>query len=288
MVCDCCSEHSHAHEAENSLYVPKPATILETEMLTDIDRLFRIKLDSGEDLNHQPGQFVEISLMGIGEAPISVSSAPRQDHTFDLVIRKVGMLTDVLYEIEAGAKVGIRGPFGTSFPVDEMTGRDIIFVGGGCGLVPLKSAIEAVLARRNEFSSVTILSGCRNPSQRIFKENYQNWENREDVKFLETVDEGDSQWQGNTGVITTLFDYVEVDNPNQFTCVIVGPPVMYKFVIQKAKELGIKDEEIILSLERRMKCGVGKCGHCQINGIYVCQDGPVFRYSQVKELEEAL
>jgi len=270
-----------------SPYAPQWAEISRVEDLTASEKLFEMRLVSGEPLGHMPGQFVEVSLMGIGEAPISISSATREDHSFELAVRKVGNLTNAMHELAVGSRVGIRGPFGTCFPTEETKGRDLLIVAGGIGLVPLRSFIHYVLDRRGEYGEVTILFGARNPAEQLFLDELDQWKERGDVNYLETVDRPDSSWKGNVGVITTLFPKIDVD-PSTTYCIVVGPPVMYRFVILEAKTKGVPDEQIFLSLERRMKCGVGKCGHCQINHIYVCQDGPVFRYSEIFDLEEAL
>jgi len=272
---------------EVSPYLPQWAEIYRIEDLTFTERLFEIHLENGERLGHKPGQFVELSVMGIGEAPISVSSPPRADNSFELAIRKVGNLTNAVHRLKVGDKVGIRGPFGTHFPVEEAKGKDILFVAGGIGLVPMRSFIHFVLEHREQYGEVTILFGARNPVERLFLNELEQWGMREDMRYLDTVDRADSDWTGNVGVITTLFPKIHID-PSRTYCIVVGPPVMYRFVILEAKARGIPDSQIFLSLERRMKCGVGKCGHCQINHIYVCQDGPVFRYTDIFDLEEAL
>ncbi|MBN2123313.1 MAG: FAD/NAD(P)-binding protein [Deltaproteobacteria bacterium] len=270
-----------------SPYLPRWAEIARIEDLTASEKLFEIRLDGGEPLGHMPGQFVELSVMGIGEAPISVSSAPGKDPSFELAIRKVGNLTGAVHALASGARVGIRGPFGTHFPVEETKGKDILFVAGGIGLVPLRSFINYVLDRREDYGDLTILFGARNPSERLFLNELRDWDERKDVRYLETVDRPDPNWKGNVGVITTLFSKIDVD-PSRTYCIIVGPPVMYRFVILEAKARGIPDANIFVSLERRMKCGVGKCGHCQINHLYVCQEGPVFRYTDIFDVKEAL
>lgn len=268
-------------------YLPQWAEITNIKDLTASEKLFGLHLNGGEPLGHQPGQFVELSLMGIGEAPISVSSAPREDNSFELAIRKVGNLTNAAHTLKRGDTVGIRGPFGTCFPIEETKGKDILFVAGGIGLVPLRSFIYYVFDRRDEYGDITILFGARDPSEQLFVDELRQWEKRKDITYLETVDRPDQNWKGNVGVITTLFPKIDVD-PSKTYCVVVGPPVMYRFVILEAKAKGIPDTQIFLSLERRMKCGLGKCGHCQINHVYVCQDGPVFRYADIFDLEEAL
>jgi len=258
---------------EVSPYLPRWAEIARIENLTESEKLFELHLVNGEPLNHKPGQFVELSVMGIGEAPISVSSPPRQNGAFELAIRKVGNLTNAVHLLKTGDRVGIRGPFGTHFPVEEAKGRDILFVAGGIGLVPLRSFIHFVLENRNEYGEVTILFGARNPMERLFLSELEQWATRKDIKYLDTVDRPDPNWNGHVGVITTLFPEIDVD-PSRTTL--------------EAKAKGIPDSQIFFSLERRMKCGVGKCGHCQINHLYVCQDGPVFRYADIFHLKEAL
>jgi sulfhydrogenase subunit gamma (sulfur reductase) len=272
---------------EVSPYLPRWAEISRIEDLTETEKLFELHLASGEPLGHNPGQFVELSVMGIGEAPISISSAPRETNSFELAIRKVGNLTNAMHRLIVGDRVGIRGPFGTHFPVEETKGKDILFVAGGIGLVPLRSFIHFVLEHREEYGEVTILFGSRNPSERLFLDELGQWGIREDIRYLETVDRPDLNWKGHVGVITTLFPSIDID-PSKTYCIVVGPPIMYRFVILEAKAKGIPDTQIFLSLERRMKCGLGKCGHCQINHVYVCQDGPVFRYTDIFDLEEAL
>jgi len=272
---------------EVSPYLPKWAQISRIENLTGTEKLFEMSLVSGEPLGHNPGQFVELSVMGMGEAPISISSAPRKTNSFELAIRKVGNLTNAVHRLIIGDTVGIRGPFGTYFPIEETKGKDILFVAGGIGLVPLRSFIHFVLENRGDYREVTILFGSRNPSERLFLNELEQWGKRKDIRYLETVDRPSQEWKGHVGVITTLFPNIDID-PSKTYCVIVGPPVMYRFVILEAKAKGIPDEQIFLSLERKMKCGLGKCGHCQINHIYVCQDGPVFRYTDIFNLEEAL
>ena len=183
--------------------------------------------------------------------------------------------------------MGIRGPYGNGFPLDMLGGKDILFIAGGIGLFPLRSLIQYVIDRRDAYGKVTLLFGARSPSNRLFVDELAEWDKNPDIEFHETVDVGDDTWKGNVGVITKLIPKVEVD-PEKTVAIIVGPPVFYRFVIGELKRKGIADENIVMSLERRMKCGVGKCGHCQINGVYVCQEGPVFTLAQQRNLREAV
>ncbi len=270
-----------------SLYLPTLAEVVRTESLTKMEKLFEIKFKNGRDLGHQPGQFVEVSLFGIGEAPISVSSSPTKKGSFELAVRAVGNVTQAMHNLEKGAVLGIRGPFGQGFPVQEIKGKDILFVAGGIGLVPLRSLINYVLDNRSDFGRVLVLFGAKTPGEQLFLNELAKWRSSKAMEYLETVDRADDQWKGNVGVITTLFPKIAID-PKKTVAVIVGPPVMYRFAILEAQVKGIPDDQIIVSLERRMKCGVGKCGHCQINDMYVCQEGPVFRYSKIKDVKEAI
>ena len=270
-----------------SIYLPSLAEIVRTEQLTKMEKLFEIKLQNDQELGHQPGQFVEVSLFGIGEAPISVSSSPTKKGSFELAVRAVGNVTKTLHTLNRGATLGIRGPFGKGFPIEEMKGKDILFVAGGIGLMPLRSLINYVLDNRSHFGRVFVLFGAKTPAEQLFLDELAKWRQSKDMEYWETVDRSDGQWKGNVGVITTLFPKITVD-PQKTIAVIVGPPIMYRFAILEAQVKGIPDDQIIVSLERRMKCGVGKCGHCQINHIYVCQEGPVFNYAKIKDLKEAI
>ena len=271
----------------SSLYQPTLAEMVKIEQLTETEKLFTLYLEGGRDLGHRAGQFVEVSVFGIGEAPISVTSSPTRNHTFELCVRQVGDVTGALHRMKPGSTVGIRGPFGNGFPVDKMKGKDLLLVPAGIGLPPLRSLINQVLDERESFGRVIILYGARNPSLLLFKDELAKWGARDDVELYLTVDRGDESWTGNVGVITTLFPKIAV-NPRSTVAVTVGPPVMYRFVLMEFLGKGIQDGNIFLSLERRMKCGLGKCGHCQINNVYVCQKGPVFSYAQLKELPEAI
>lgn len=273
---------------EDGLYLPTLARITRVQTMTNLEKLFNLELPQGMSLGHRPGQFVEVSILGVGEAPISISSSPsRSNGNFELCVRRVGDVTNALHRLEAGAMVGIRGPFGRGFPYEKFRGKDVLFAPGGLGLAPLRSLINQVLDERATFGRVMILYGARNPSELLFKEELQEWAERGDLELHITVDRGDENWKGNVGVITTLFRKISI-NPRNTVAITCGPPVMYRFVLMELLGKGISNGNIYLSLERHMKCGVGKCGHCQINNVYACQSGPVFPYSEIMGLEEAL
>jgi sulfhydrogenase subunit gamma (sulfur reductase) len=273
---------------EESIYLPQTARIVEVQQMTALEKLFTLELPGGMSLGHQPGQFVEVSVLGVGEAPISISSSPsRSNSTFELCVRRVGDVTGALHRMEPGQLLGVRGPFGRGFPAERFRGKDILFTPGGLGLAPLRSLINQVLDERGKYGRVTILYGAKHPSELLFTDELAEWGARDDVELHLTVDRPDDNWMGNVGVITTLFPKVQVYARNT-VAVVVGPPVMYRFVLMELLGKGIPEGNIWLSLERRMKCGVGKCGHCQMNHIYVCQSGPAFSYAEIKGVEEAL
>ena len=220
---------------------------------------------------------------------MSVNKSP----SFEIVVRKVGDLTSKLFNMKVGDKLGVRGPFGTGFDVKKLKNKNLLFVAGGLGLPPMRSLINYVTSKdkRSNFKKITILYGCKQPCELLFDDEINNWKKIKNVECKLTVDQcqdGDC-WAGEVGLITTLFPKIKLDKTDSKNtiAIIIGPPVMYKYVIKCLKTIGFPDENIFVSLERRMKCGVGKCGHCQINGIYVCKEGPVFNYSQIKNLPEA-
>ncbi len=270
-------------------YVPKLATIVKKVPMTHNEMFLEIKLDDGSNLNHKPGQFVQVSVFGVGEAPISVTSSPTKTGSFELCVRKIGSLTTKLHTLNVGDKVGIRGPYGNGFDAEALKGKDLLFVAGGLGIAPLRSLFNYVLDNRKDYGRVILLYGCKEPRELLFGDEMAALEKREDVEYKPTVDwcPENELWEGNIGVITTLIPQVSFD-PETIYSIVVGPPIMYKFVIADLKKRHVADDHIIVSLERRMKCGVGKCGHCQINQIYVCKDGPVFNYSKIKRVPEAL
>lgn len=274
-------------QSQSSLFLPELATVESVRPLTPIEKCFTIRLRSGRPLENRPGQFVEVSVFGTGEAPISVTWPSFARDTFDLAVRRVGNVTAKLHTLSAGATIGIRGPFGNGFPIEALRGHDLLLVAGGIGLFPLRSLIDYALTHRDEFGRVIIFFGAKTPKDRFFHEELDVWRKRSDVEFFETVDRREDGWTGNVGVITTLFPKISI-NPMNTYAVIVGPPIMYKFVIRECQALRIAPAQVVMSLERRMKCGVGKCGHCQMNHSYVCQDGPVYTYEQIRHMDEAI
>jgi len=272
---------------KDSGYILKKAKILKTKKLTANEKFFEIALRNRETLDHEPGQFIMVSLLGIGEVPISICSSPTKRDSFDLCIRAVGKVTRSLHKLKAGDEIGIRGPYGKGFPIRILEGNDLLIIAGGLGIAPLRSLITYVLDNRRDFGKVHILFGCKEPKDMLFSDELEHWNKRTDIHYACTVDRADPDWAGNVGVITTLIPGVDIDPMRTFAAV-VGPPIMYNFVIKELLAKGIPGTQILLSFERNMKCGNGKCGRCQIQNLYVCQDGPVFNYERIKNLSEAL
>ncbi|MGD9497233.1 MAG: FAD/NAD(P)-binding protein [Armatimonadota bacterium] len=268
-------------------YQPELARVIGKWQMTEMMVLLRLQPVSGEPLDHEPGQFLQISLPGYGEAPISFCSSPTQLDSFELCVQAVGNLSEAMHDLRPGDFVGVRGPYGHGFPVDAMKGRDIVIVAGGIGIAPLRSLINCMADRRDHFGRVVIVYGARTPADRLFLEDLAAWEAREDFETYFTVDEPDEAWTGRTGVVTIPLREVDID-PQRTTAAVVGPPVMYRYVAMELLNKQMSKDDILFSLERRFKCGMGKCGHCQLNDLYVCQDGPVFRYSQLLGRSEAI
>jgi sulfhydrogenase subunit gamma (sulfur reductase) len=274
-------------ERNNSIYLPEIAEVVSTQQLTDMEKYIELKLKEPGDFDFNPGQFIQISIFGIGEAPISISSSPFNKNTIGICVRKAGDVTSAIHKLEKGSYLGIRGPLGNGFPVEEMKGKDLLFIAGGLGLAPLRSLINYVLEKRDDFAKITILYGAKSPGEMLFTEELELWKTREDIELEITVDKPDDDWSGKSGVITRLIPPLKMEPSNTYA-LVVGPPVMYKYVLLELQAKQIPEDHIIMSLERRMKCGIGKCGHCQINGVYVCLDGPEFSYHTLKFLSEAI
>lgn len=271
---------------KDSSYQLKRAKILNIKKLTDKEKFFEITLMDRDYLDHEPGQFIMISLLGIGEVPISICSSPTRRDSFDICVRAVGKVTNKLHKLKPGDEVGIRGPYGKGFPVRILEGNDLLIIAGGLGLAPLRSLITYVLDNRRDFGKVHILFGCKEPKEILFSDEMKQWSERTDLHYACTVDRADPEWAGNVGVITTLIPGVDIE-PSRTFAAVVGPPVMYNFVIKELLAKGVPERQILLSFERHMKCGNGKCGRCQIQNLYCCQDGPVFNYEKIKYLSEA-
>ncbi len=234
-----------------------------------------------------PGTFVSVSVFGLGEAPFTIASGPGDDTHVELAVRAAGNLSRALHRLEPGDTVGVRGPFGNGFPVDELAGQDVLLVAGGLGLVILRSLLLAVLSRRREFGRVVLLYGAASPDAFLFRDDLRRWRQDGVIDVRLIVDGSDGGWCGPHGDVTRLLRNLDLDFPRTVAAVS-GPADMYRFTNPLLTGLGISPERIFLNLERRMKCGLGKCGKCRINDLCVCEEGPVLRYSQVRHLREAV
>lgn len=264
-----------------NLYLPKIAVIDKISQETPDVKLFTVKYKNPKDeIGYKAGQFFMVSVFGYGEAPISITSTPARKGYVEMAIKCVGSLTTELHKMKVGAEIGLRGPYGNGFPLDTLKGFDLLFVGGGIGLAPLRSLVNYVLEKKAEFGEITILYGARTYNDMVFKTELKNgW--RKDAQVITTVDMGENLCDGNVGVVTTLLPKIKVDT-GKTKVIVCGPPVMIPFVLNDLTKMGFADTHIISTLERHMKCGVCKCNHCNIGPKYVCLDGPVFTYAEMK------
>ncbi|MFA5029409.1 MAG: FAD/NAD(P)-binding protein [Patescibacteria group bacterium] len=272
----------------NNIYQAQPAKIISVVQESLDTRFFRLTFVNKKlqkELAFLPGQFVQIGLPGWGECPISICSSPSNANKFfELAIRNVGTLTNELSRLKAGEIVFIRGPYGNGFDIDFSKDKPLVIIGGGCGFVPLRPLIQDFLAGRLSSSSLQIFYGCLNEKTLLFRKEYHLWNRRAELNII--LEKPSREWKGKKGLITDLLAQKKISASS--VAVLVGPPVMYRFVIKELKKRNLKDENIYLSLERKMYCGTGVCQHCAIGPYYVCKDGPVFSWSQLKGLPQAI
>ncbi len=238
-----------------------------------------------ENFTFRAGQFGEYSVFGVGECTFCIASSPTRKGYIECSFRKVGRVTSALADLDVGDVIGFRGPYGNSFPIEEMKGKDIIFVGGGIGLPPLRSLIWNCLDLREDFGKITIIYGARSVADLVYKRELAHWEERADVQLVKTVDPGGQtpDWDGKVGFVPTVLEEVAPSPENSYV-VTCGPPIMIKFVLEALHRLGFSDDQVITTLENKMKCGLGKCGRCNIGDVYICKEGPVFTAAQVKKM----
>lgn len=270
-------------------YLPYKAEIVDIiqETTSDIDiKTFRMHLLEGS-MDFMPGQFLELSIPGAGEAPFGFASSPLDKEYLELSIKRMGSVTEAVHNLKPGSKVFLRGPFGNTFPVNEIEGNNILFIAGGLGLAPLRPFISYVfdISKRGRYKKVQMLLAARNTRDFIYKEDILKWKDEKDTDVLLTIDSPEEGWEGKVGFPHNLVSDMEIDFKNAYA-VICGPPIMIKAVSAKLVELGLPKEKILTTLEMRMTCGVGKCGKCNIGHMYVCVDGPVFRMSELSRMPE--
>jgi len=278
-------------DSKNTIYTPDVARITRIERLSPTEKVFKIVFDDEEIKNKfefKPGQFVELTVFGLGEAPFSIISNPKNRDFFKLCIRDVGGVSRALHNMEEGGKVGIRGPFGNGyFPYEKMKNQNVLLIAGGLGLAPLMSLIRYILHYREDYKEIMVVYGAVNPESILFKNEIQYWSNRGDILLCLSVDNPDDKWTGEIGICTKLIPRV-IFPPDDTYVAVAGPPVMYKYVVYELEKKKYKPENIFLSLERRMECGVGKCNHCHVGNKLVCVDGPVFSLWEIRNLKEAI
>jgi len=284
------SNHPSTSGADN-IYQPSLARIVRILPQIKEHRLFQLRFEDSEmrqSFTYRPGQFVELSLIGTGEAPISISSSPTRPGVIELCVRKIGRVTEALFRLPLNSLVGVRGPYGNGFPVEEMEKNNLLIIAGGLGMAPLRSLLWYALDNRSKFKEIILMLGAKISEEMLFKYELLSLLDRTDMKCLLTVDKDEEGiWPAQVGVVTKLFDAVEVD-PEITYAAVCGPPIMYKFVLRKLLERNLPKDRILMSLERRMKCGVGKCGHCSIGYKYTCIDGPIFTYWDAINLPEMI
>ena len=270
-------------EVPNPLY-PKICEVTKIIAETADVKTFHVTTADGKPFTPMPGQLAMLSMVNVGEAMFSISY--QGEKHLEFAIKRTGMLTNALHEIEVGQKLTVRGAYGNGFPVDTMKGKDLLFIGGGIGLAPLRSLINYCVDNRDDFGKLHVIYGARTPGDLCFKDDLaEHWPRQKDFHVSVTVDKGDEEWEGNVGFVPA---YLEQLNPSPEGKIVItcGPPIMIKFVLQSLAKMGYSDENVITTLELRMKCGVGKCGRCNIGSCYVCVDGPVFSLAQMKKMPD--
>lgn len=277
-------------------YEPKPVTIskilLENEA-KDIKtfELVFVREEDRKNFSFSCGQFAMLSVLGVGESPIGIASSPLDEGylRFTVKLYPTGVVTSALHSMEVGEKIGVRGPYGNSYPLSEMEGKNVVIVAGGFAFTTLRSTIRFMRHKKNRsrFKDITVIYGARSPGELIYKDELKEWEQADDINMFVTVDKGDENWKGREGFVPTVLTEVAPSAKNA-KVLLCGPPIMLKFTIQPLIKLGFKQPDIITSLERRMTCGIGKCGKCNIGSKYVCKDGPVFSCEEVLALPESV
>lgn len=270
-------------------YRPHLGTLVGVKDLATGIKMFQVDLGHPEEIErfvYRPGQFAFVSSFGVGEAPFGLASTVGRSPVLEFAVNKVGTVTNALHDLGEGDVVGVRGPFGNWFPLDEVKGKDVILLGGGIGGAPLRPVIHTILDNRTDYGKLTILWAARLPSLLIFTDEFGDWVAAPNTELHLTVDQGDETWTGNVGLITELLEQV-APSPESAMTITCGPPIMIKFVLLALGKLGFTPEQMIVTLEGKMKCGMGKCGRCNLGEKYICTDGPVFSYSDVSSFLES-
>ncbi len=271
-------------------FLPHLMTVERITSETPDTKTFRLTFQDGgaeRDFSFQPGQFGVFSVFGQGEAPFGFANSPTRAGYVECSIKRVGKVTREFHKLSVGDTVGFRGPYGRGFPIDEMRGKNLIFAGGGIGLAPLRSLICYCIDSRADFGDMTVVYGARSTADLVYKQDLARWVEMEGIDTVLTVDPGgeDEGWKGEIGFVPTVLERVH-PSPENAMAITCGPPIMIKFVLRSLTEMGFAPPQIITTLEMKMKCGLGKCGRCNIGSLYVCKDGPVFSYEELRELPD--
>jgi NAD(P)H-flavin reductase len=266
--------------ADHDPMIPRVARVLAKRR--EIADVATLEIDAG-DFAFAPGQFNMLTAFGVGEAAISVSGDPADRSRLVHTIRAVGAVSRALAELSVGAPIGLRGPFGRGWPIEEARGRDVIVIAGGLGLAPLRPVLYRLFAERETFGRIVLLYGARSPQDILYRDELEHWRGRLDAEVEATVDHARGDWRGNVGVVTALIARAAFD-PHNALAMLCGPEIMMRFVADALGDAGIAQERIYLSMERNMKCAIGWCGHCQLGPVFICRDGPVFTYAQLRGL----
>ena len=274
-------EHVRERAANASPMIPAPSRVLDVR--SESAGVVTLTLEPGPTgaRPFQPGQFNMLYAFGVGEVPISMSGSPARPEVLVHTIKSVGPVTDALCRLRRGDTVGVRGPYGTPWPVEEFGGADILIVAGGLGMAPLRPVVYQALERRPAHGRLALLAGARTPEDLLFREELEGWQRRGDFTVLSTADVAAAGWRGRVGVVTALIPEVEI-SPERTVAFVCGPEVMVRYAVRELGRRGLPDERIFLSLERNMKCAVGFCGHCQMGPAFVCKDGPVLRHDRIR------
>lgn len=264
-----------------NLYQPIEVKVKDIKSETSTIKTFRLATEGC--LEFTTGQFVELTVPGAGEAPFTPSSNPSIKEEMDITIMKAGYITGILHQVKPGQTLGIRGPYGKGYPLEDFYGKEILIVGGGVGLAPLRSLLFTLFGQLNKFKKVLLRYGARSPTDIVYKDTLSDWAKK--IDLVTTVDVGDDGWKGNVGLVTTILKDLPLDYKNA-KAIVCGPPIMMKFTTFKLIDQGFISENIHLSLEKNMSCGLGKCGHCRCGKYYVCKDGPVLTYDKVKDMHD--
>jgi len=268
--------------AENP-YLPVEAVV--DEIISETPNIKTFVLKPSREIKFATGQFMQLTVPGIGEAPFTPSSSPSQTERIEVTVMKVGLLTGELHKMKEGEIVGIRGPYGQGYPLGEFYNKEVLILGGGVGMAPLRSLLLILLENVNKFRRIVLCYGARTPEDIVYKYAFSEWKRRNKLEILRSVDKATPDWAETEGLVTVLLDKIKMDLRNS-VAVVCGPPIMMKFGTLKLMDLGYKPENIYLSMEKNMSCGLGKCGHCAVGRYYVCKDGPVFRYDAIKDIPD--